>query len=70
MKRRLELSVIFDYQRPLEVRAMVMELRDRLTPEGWAMLEAMAIEVGRQSALDPETAALLVRMAADPASRE
>lgn len=69
MQRRLEFAVQFDYRRPLEVRAMVSELRERMDPTAWAMLEAVSVEVCRQSALDPESAAVLIQMAAAPADR-
>ena len=55
MRRRLSLILEFDYRRPLECRAAVAELREKSDPADWAMLEALAIEVARQSAADSET---------------
>lgn len=65
--RRLELSVQFDYRRPMEVRAMVRELQDRMEPVAWAMLETLAIEVCRQASMDLATVHSVAHLAAaDP----
>lgn len=60
--RRIQLQFELDYRRPLEVRATVAELREKASREDWACLEALAMEVLRQAAVDPETVWSVAKM--------
>lgn len=63
--RQLDLTIAFDYRRPLVVRAAVEELRARMDQETWAMMEALALEVCRQSSMDLETVHQVAKMATE-----
>lgn len=63
--RKLDLTIAFDYRKPLVVRAAVQELKARMDSETWAMMESLAIEVCRQSALDLETVYSVAQLAAE-----
>lgn len=65
--RQLDLTIAFDYRKPTIVRAAVAELRCRMDPETWAMLEALALEVCRSSAVDLETVHQVLRLGTDSA---
>ena len=65
MKRRLEFSVVFDYRRPVEVRAMVAELKARMDPTAWAMMETVSLEVCRRASVDLETVHQVLKVAAE-----
>lgn len=60
--RRLQLQFELNYRRPLEVRAVVAELREKATREDWACLEALAMEILRQAAVDQETVWSVAKM--------
>lgn len=62
MRQRLELIVQCDYRRPTEIVEVVTHLRTRLRSTEWAMLEALALEVLRQAAVDPVTLEAVVSM--------
>jgi hypothetical protein len=67
MRRRLNLTLEFDYQHPVEVRAVVAELMARAEPSDWAMLESVAVEIARQSSADRQTVrALAGQLLAEP----
>lgn len=62
MIQRLTLAFDCDFRRPTQVAIRVRELRAQCTSAEWAMLEALAMEVLRQAAVDAETVHSVARL--------